>query len=204
MIKNLIIVLIAIFIFEFHAEIIPKGFRVQELSMNGEVLMPEMWHFQGGLTDDGYDYVITEKKIVDGWYETGFRIQAFFDVSKSSDLSPFEVALYNRELFKSKALRILNECDIDSSGQYPKLCLETIEENLKNEGENFRIIYTFHWDDDLDMMVVLIFGTLERKWDEMMGIYNVMKHVTILDFSEEEVAKENDTGTVLEEEIFEY
>ncbi len=164
------------------AEEIPEGFKAQELSpLGGEITMPISWHYSGGMTSNGFMFVISKEKNEDGHYETGMRIQGIADVKKRSGLSAYDAANYNKQKFKKAAKRIIKECSDEDSGLFKKTCLETIEVNGRDPQNDFHVIYSFFWDEKMDMMITSIFGSPEKKWGEAEKIYNVMQSFTIID-----------------------
>ena len=169
-----------------HAESIPSGYTKEDLRpLGGEILVPESWYFRGGATNNGFMYVLSKEQNEDDSYETGFRIQGIINI-KDSGLSPVQATAYNWKRFKDSAKEIIKECDEEQAGVFRKTCLEVIQNNPNNPDDDFHIIYSFFWSDELDMIVIGIFGAPESTWPEAENIYNTIKDFVLFDIDKME------------------
>ncbi|MGJ8653748.1 MAG: hypothetical protein ACSHX8_10780 [Opitutaceae bacterium] len=181
--KKIIITLFWIATLTLFAEEAPEGFKEKELKpLGGKILVPDDWHFRGGMTKNGFMYILSKEDNPDGTYETGFRIQGIMNI-KESGFTPTQATVYNWKRFKDGAKEIVKECDEEHAGIFKKTCLETIQENPTTPEDDFHIIYSFFWNDEIDMIVTGIFGAPESKWDEAEEIYYTIKDFTLIDMA---------------------
>ncbi len=158
------------------------GYVVQELApLGGEILMPETWHYRGGMTKNGFMFILSKEKNDDGSYETGFRIQGITSVRERSGLIPSKACIRAREKFEKAATRVVRKCAEEMVGLFEKICLETIQNNSKSPKDSFHVAYSFFWNDELDMMIITTFGAPASTWLEARKIYHVMEKFKLLD-----------------------
>lgn len=172
------------------AQTAPIGFEEKELKpIGGKILVPDGWHLSGGMTENGFMYVLSKENNPDGTYQTGFRIQGILKI-REKGLSPLEATVYNWKRFKDGAKEVIKVCDEEDVGLFKKTCLETIETNPANPDDDFHIIYSFFWNDEMDMIITGIFGAPESEWEEAEAIYYKIKDFTLFDIEDMETDSE--------------
>jgi hypothetical protein len=181
-----------------HAVKTPEGYVIQKLRpLGGELLMPQSWHFVGGITEIGFLYTASKELRADGSYDTGFRIQGIMKIKERYHIAPLDAVVQNIEAKKKGAIEIIKECKETQEGLFKKRCLETVEKVSGREGAvSFHIVYSFFWNDTMDTMIANTFGTPVSEWNEEVKIYNVMKNLVLFDKTKAEGLSENLTKKI--------
>lgn len=160
---------------------VPPGYEMRSLkATGGSVMAPSDWHFSGGVTNTGFQYIISRERNEDGSYETGFRLVGFVKL-RSYNLTPIEAKDQILNSFRESAKRILKECSNESAGFFTRDCLEVIQENATDPETNFRVIHSFLWNEDADMLVVTTFGAPEGEWESVQEVCEIMSEFTLID-----------------------
>jgi hypothetical protein len=172
----------------------PAGFETRDFGpLGGQILVPKNWHVSQGSNATNYTLLMSKDlPEPSGRYETGWRIQWVVGISKSmAAATPAKVVQYN--ISKKKASEhVLKECDAERLGEFSRQCLETLAPVPNKPDKKYRIIYTFFWSDEKDMLIVGTFGSPEEEWPETAKIYQVIKDFKLVDWDRFE-AKQSTT-----------
>ncbi|MFT3867915.1 MAG: hypothetical protein QM715_05395 [Nibricoccus sp.] len=160
----------------------PKGFKTQALEpLGGELLMPESWHFHGGMTQTGFLFIASKEKNAGGSYDTGFKIQGIVGIKKKTGVSAKEAAQKNLNLFEKNAKKVIRTWPELEFGYFRRIGIEVLQANAKNPDDEYHVIYSFFWNDDMDMMVASVSGAPESNWPEADKVFEVMQRFKLVD-----------------------
>lgn len=160
----------------------PAGFKERDFGpLGGRILMPVDWFASEGSKGSNYMLTVSKEDLAStGRYETGWRLQWIAGITKLANISATQAIQYNIAR-KKAAEEVLRECDPEKIGEFMRQCLETRAPVPGSPGKKYRIIYTFTWSDELDMMISGTFGAPEEDWEEAAKIYNVIKNFVLMD-----------------------
>lgn len=176
----------------------PDGFEVRDFGpIGGQIIIPRGWFVTQGTNPNGTQYLFTASKedlAATGHYETGWRIQWIAEVSKTANITATQAVQYNIDRKKASE-EVVRECDPEKLGEFNRRCLETIAPVPSKPGKKHRIIYSFFWSDEMDMMVAGTFGAPSAEWDAAAKIYQTIKDFKLLDWDRVEAKKKAAAST---------
>lgn len=160
---------------------VPEGFEIQVLDpTDGRIAKPQGWFFTSKGTKDGWLWTLSKEEQVNGYYETGMRIQMVVGVSGNS-ISKKEQLVSRFVQDKLDSVKILKNCEKENLGQFFRKCLETKEKiKTPNGFKDYRILYSIFWAKEMDMIVISTFGTLPEKWKKLSYTIDTMSAFRII------------------------
>lgn len=157
---------------------IPPGFVLQRLAeTDGQIARPRDWFFASQGTPSGWMWTLSREDTSKGPYDVGMRIQMLLGYTESSGKSR-EAFVRDFLAGKRAAAEVLRECAAPVDiGAFRRLCLEVIEEvalPAPAVSRRFRILYSLMWGEELDIVVVTIFGAPPEEWETAGPIADAM------------------------------
>ncbi len=165
----------------------PVGYRVRSLDpIDGKVLVPDGWHFASSIDPAGYTWIISQEPLIEGtkgFYKTGMRIQLIHGMHKYKKITPEEFIIKFIAGKKEDNARIIGNCSGVKLGPFQRKCLETKEDMaLGGEKKKYRILYSMFWNNEIDTVIVMTFGTPVNKWDQDKKYLKNIGAITLPDF----------------------
>ena len=157
---------------------IPPGFVLQPLAeTDGQIARPRDWFFASQGTPSGWMWTLSREDTSKGPYDVGMRIQMLLGYTESSG-KPREAFVREFLAGKRAAAEVLRECGAPVDiGAFQRLCLEVIEEvalPAPAVSRRFRVLYSLMWGEELDVVVVTIFGAPPEEWETAGPIADAM------------------------------
>jgi hypothetical protein len=161
---------------------IPDGYRRQELApLAGELIMPEAWHYEGGMTPTGFEFVSSKEHFPDGHYDTGCRITGVMEISKRSGHTAKENAQFNLSNVASNAIKVLKTWKEEDHGFFRRIGVEVLEPIEGSKKARYHVMYSFFWNDDADMFVAIVMGSPHEEWSACEKTFELMGKVKLID-----------------------
>jgi hypothetical protein len=157
--------------------------KVRLPGMDGVILKPKGWFFSHHGTSNSYIYKITKENPTNDFL-TGFTITVAPNVSKVTRTAPSEYA--KTVLTNYPNLQVISKSDgcSYSSGQGTVQQQEwVVDQKVQVHGTNLvcRVGVSTMAIDNIDLLVVIVFGTPREEWDANRPIYDtVCQKVCIL------------------------
>jgi hypothetical protein len=159
-----------------------QEFRVQLLEpLGGKILMPKDWFYKEYHGAPYYVWTLSKEDLDKGPYTTGVKIQLISGIQEGAGKTPEEFLKEYAE-GKKQTAKVLSECAEEEQQYFTRICVETIE-TLPEFGDDkkFRIQYSLFWSNRMDMVIVVISGTLEQLWAENEPIFDAMQAFELID-----------------------
>ena len=147
----------------------PDGFVYQQLDpLGGKSLRPKGWFFTSKHNRSNFMWTFSKEDLAKtDSYTTGVRIQLVLGVRTAAKQSPKD---FIRDFVTKKtksADKVHKTCDAVQQNIFTRMCLET------EEGPH-RILYSFFWSDELDMIIISTAGTTLELWDKYTETFDKM------------------------------
>jgi hypothetical protein len=153
--------------------VVPPGFELQKLdTTQGRIAKPKGWFYSHAADKFSLRWTIAREDPNAGPYQTGFRIQFVPDATKAAKVPP-ERFVENFIAQKLQSADVKRQCPAVKVGQFLRRCLETVE------GPH-RILYSLFWSQELDAIVVTIFGAPVAEWEKARHIADRMNEFELL------------------------
>ena len=156
----------------------PTEFVTQVLEpTGGEIVRPKEWFYAEGHRGPTFMWTISREDATGGTpYTTGVRIQAFTGVRKGTGKTAKQFVLEHMAVRRTGA-RVVSTRAEQNQGLFTRVGLET------EEGP-FHILYSMFWgNNDLDMAIVSIAGTLNELWTTYSPTFDRMAGFNLIDMS---------------------
>ncbi len=163
---------------------IQTEFVVQLLEpFGGRISMPKDWYFRERHGTTSSIWILSKENPDEHPYVTGVKLQYIWGVEKGTGKTPEN---FIREFIdqKKQTVKVLNECAAKEQSFFTGVCLETLEPAIEHgRDENYHILYSLFWGNDLDWVIVMVKGTFEELWEQNVPIFQVMKDFEIIDMA---------------------
>lgn len=153
--------------------VVPPGFELQVLdTTQGRIAKPKGWFYSHSADKFSLSWILAKEDPKAGRYETGFRIQFVPNATDAAKL-PLEQYVDRFIAQRQQSAEVKRLCSAQRVGQFLRRCLETIE------GPH-RILYSLFWSQELDALVVTIFGAPVAEWEQARYIADRMNEFELL------------------------
>jgi len=162
--------------------VVPDGYVLQVLTAtDGRIAMPKNWFYTNTGTPSGWMWTFSaEDPKKTGEYETGLRLQVFFQYEKKTK-QPRENFAQRLIAEKRNSIKVIKECPILDFGSFRRQCIEVIENIKQPSGvKPFHILYSVMWLKDMDVIALSTFGSPDSKWESVASISKVMSEFTLI------------------------
>ena len=151
---------------------IPTEFIMRELMpFHGRVNAPKDWFFR----QRGYAWIISKEDSEYGQaYLTGMKIEFFPGVKKHSGQTAEATAVANYRRLRGLSKSVVRTWEPTRMGLFTRYGIEL-------EDDRFHVIYSFFYDNDLDMMVVSTVGAPKSQWEAYSPTFGKMTDFTLMD-----------------------
>ena len=156
-------------------------FVVQILEpLGGKVEKPADWYYaERHRSKDSLNWVISKEKSEDG-YATGVSIQLMIGIEeKTGKLAErFVDEVVQSQIAKAKKSTL---CEKEEAGFFMRQCLTTEEQQVKGDQvTDYRVLYSFFWNNEIDMLGITVAGTPIDSWDEYKNTFQRMSEIEII------------------------
>jgi hypothetical protein len=162
---------------------IPEGFELQVLEpAGGRIARPANWFYRERHSGGSHVWIISREDPDLGPYQTGMKIQLLIDVTDLTGWTPrdFVAHIVSQKRAHTKVIR---HCGEEPVGLFLRQCLETEEAADFSPSGAFRIVYSLFYNDELDVVVLNIFGAPTDAWDEASVLLGAMSEFELIDMS---------------------
>ena len=157
----------------------PTEFVTQILEpTGGNILRPAGWFYRENHRGATLDWTLSREEPAERRaYTTGVRIQAFTRVESATGKTPRQFLLDLRADRARLAAKVLKTCEETEQEFFTRTCLEA-------EERQYHVLYSFFWgNNDMDIAVVVIAGTLKPLWETYAATFDKMSALELIDMT---------------------
>ncbi len=160
-----------------------EGFTLQILEpTGGKIQKPNGWFYKERHRSASSLYWVISKEDPSQGYETGLAIQFMIGIKDHTGLTPEEFTKKNIDVI-AKSAKQASLCKSENVGFFNRQCLEIEEEKKNKDGiiTTYHVLYSFFWNNEMDMTGVTIAGTPSEQWPKYKDIFNKMSEIELID-----------------------
>jgi hypothetical protein len=158
---------------------VPQGYELQVLdTTKGEIARPIGWFYDHFADSKSLVWTISKEDSSKGSYITGMRIQFTPSIDRFTKKLPSEI-VQGLIAAKQKSVKVDKLCNVETVGEFQKICLETTEPTEIN-GKNFKILYTYSWSNTKQSIAITTFGAPEEDWVGLKDTIKTMSEIVLI------------------------